>query len=85
MKINKAQFKKLSEGEKAAKTLNHGKQISRRRNNNYHVNLYSLDDFMVEIWYNSSRNKIEKVEIIEDTSVIDKYIDAEINRKRSHK
>ena len=83
MKINKTQFKRLSEGEKAARTLNDGKQISRRKINNYYVNLYSLQDFMVEIWYNTARNQIEKVEIIEDTSIIDKYIDAEINRKKS--
>ena len=83
MKISKTQFKRLAEGEKAARTLNEGKQISRRRSNNYYINLYSLEDFMVEIWYNKARNQIEKVDIIEDTSIIDKYIDAEINRKKS--
>lgn len=84
MDISKSQFKKLSEGEKAARTLNNGKQISRRRINNYYVNLYSLGDFMVEIWYNTARNQIERVEIIDDTSIIDKYIDAEMNRRKPH-
>jgi len=84
MDISKSQFKKLSEGEKAARTLNEGKQISHRRIKNYYVNLYSLGDLMVEIWYNTARNQIERVEIIEDTSIIDKYIDAEINRRKPH-
>ncbi|MBS3806696.1 MAG: hypothetical protein KGY60_04265 [Bacteroidales bacterium] len=84
MKISQSQFKKLSEGEKAAKTLNNGKQISRRGIKNYYINLYSLGDFMVEIWYNTARNQIERVEIIDDTSIIDKYIDAEMNRRKTH-
>lgn len=83
MGISKKQFAKLSEGEKAARALNDGKQISRRRNNNYYVNLYSLGEFMVEVWYNTARNQIERVDVVEDTSIIDKYIDAEMNRKNT--
>ena len=84
MTISKSQFNKLSQGEKAAKTLNNGKQISRRGLKNYYVNLYSLGDFMVEIWYNTARNQIERVEIIDDTTIIDQYIDAEMNRRKPH-
>lgn len=84
MKITKAQFKNLPEGEKASVALNEGKQISRRRTGNYYINLYSLGDFMVEIWYHNERNQIKRIEIIEDTTVLDKYIDEEIKRKKSH-
>ena len=83
MKLTKSQYKNLPEGQKASVTLSYGKQISRRRTSNYYINLYSLDDFMVEIWYHSERNKIERIEIIEDTAVLDKYIDEEIKRKKS--
>ncbi len=83
MDITKSDFNRLSDGEKAATTLNEGKQISRRSIKNYYLNLYSLGDFMVEIKYNTVRNQIEKVEIIEDPAVIDQYIDAELNRKKT--
>lgn len=82
MKMNKSNFQKLPEGEKASMVLDKGKQISRRKVKSYFVSLYTLDEFMVEIWYQSRTNKIEKVEIIEDHSIIDKYIDEEVNRKK---
>jgi len=83
MKITKSQFKNLPEGEKASVALSQGRQISKRRTSHFYVNLYSLEDFMVEIWYHAKRNKIESIEIIEDMAVLDKYIDEEINRKKT--
>ena len=82
MKTKKSNFQKLPEGEKAALVLDKGKQISRRKVSNYFVSLYTFDEFMVEIWYHSRTNKIERVEIVEDHSIIDKYIDEEVNRKK---
>ncbi|MFP4621112.1 MAG: hypothetical protein ACLFM7_07350 [Bacteroidales bacterium] len=82
MKMNKSNFQKLPEGEKASLVMDKGKQISRRKVSNYFVSLYSLEEFMVEVWYHSRTNKIENVEIVEDHTIIDKYIDEEVNRKK---
>ena len=83
MNFSKSYFQKLSEGDKASLVLDNGKQISTRKIENYFVSLYSIDDFMVEIWYHSGTKKIDKVEIIEDHSILDKYIDEEVNRKKA--
>lgn len=82
MKMNKSNFQKLPEGEKVSLVMDKGKQISRRKVSNYFVSLYSLEEFMVEVWYHSRTNKIENVEIVEDHTIIDKYIDEEVNRKK---
>jgi hypothetical protein len=83
MKINKSNFQKLPEGEKTSVVLEQGKKISTRRVDNYLVSLYTMGDFMVELWYHARNNKIEQVEIVEDHSIIDKYIDEEVNKKKT--
>ena len=42
---------------------------------NHRINLYSLNDFFVEVWYSSAKNKIEKIEVLEDEKTLDLYID----------
>ena len=82
MKITKSHFQQLPEGEKSSRVLDEGKHISTRKVDHYYVSLYNMDEFMVEIWYHIANNKIEQVEIVEDNSILDKYIDEEINKKK---
>ena len=41
----------------------------------YLINLYSLYDFFVEVWYFPAENKIEKIEVMESEKTLDLYID----------
>ena len=42
------------------------------------VNLYSLDNFFVEVFYLPTENRITKVEAVTDEKIIDRYIDSEL-------
>ncbi len=42
---------------------------------NHRINLYSLNDFFIEVWYSPGENKIEKIEMLESEKTLDLYID----------
>jgi len=50
---------------------------------NHTINLYSLFDFFVEVWYSPGNNKIEKIEVLKSEKTLDLYIDKmnELNSK----
>ena len=69
-------FYQLPEGEKAAHVINNGRQITGRQNGRLFAILFSVDDFLVEVSYDKEKNQIVDIDVIEDSDVLDQYIDA---------
>lgn len=79
--MKKEEFLGLSDGDKAAELISKGRHLGRRKEGKRTLNLYSMGDFFVEIVFNPNNNQIESIEIIEDLSKIDEYLDEFISRK----
>jgi len=77
----KTNFQNLSEGEKAVYLINNGRQITSRKHGEFIANLYSVDDFLVEVIYDSENIRIRSIEIVENPDVINLYIDSELSKK----
>ena len=68
-------FSKMTLAEKGLLVMNNGKHLTQIRKGDYLQNLYSLEDFFIEIYYSISTDKIHKIEIMTDLSRINQYID----------
>ncbi len=79
--MKKEEFLRLSDGDKAAELISKGKHLGRRKEGKRTLNLYTMGDFFVEIVFNPHNNQIESIELIEDLSNIDGYLDEFISRK----
>lgn len=73
--ISKTKFQKLSLNAKGEWVFQEGQYIGMREYYNYSINLYTLYDFFVEVWYSPDENKIEKIEVLESEKTLDLYID----------
>jgi hypothetical protein len=73
--ITRDNFSKKTLAEKGFLVMNNGKHLIQIRKGDYLQNLYSLEDFFVEIFYSISTDKIHNIEIMTDLSRIDQYID----------
>jgi len=73
--ISKTKFRQLSITQKGEYVFQEGKYIGFRKYYNHRINLYSLSDFFVEVWYIPAENKIEKIEVLESEKTLDLYID----------
>jgi hypothetical protein len=60
-------------------STNKGKHLTVLKRGGQLMNLFSIEDFFVEVYYSLLSENIEKIEIVTDYSRIDKYIDE--NRK----
>lgn len=80
--ISKNRFKELAKLQKGELVFQEGRYIGMREYYNYSINLYSLYDFFVEVWYSPDENKIEKIEVLESEKTLDLYIDkmTELNK-----
>ena len=75
MKFSLYEFNILPDGEKADNVWEHGKFITNRVVEGHVINLYSLNDFYVEIWYHQSSNKIIKIRSFKSTNPLDPYLE----------
>ena len=73
--ISKTKFRWLPIKQKGEYVFQEGDYIGLREYYNHRINLYSLSDFFVEVWYFAAENKIEKIEIMESEKTLDLYID----------
>ena len=81
--ISKSRFRQLSIKQKGEYVFQEGDYIGLREYYNHRINLYSLSDFFVEVWYFPAENKIEKIDVLESEKTLDLFIDkmTELNRK----
>ena len=73
--ITKHKFRNLDIDRKGEYVFQEGEYIGLREYYNHKINLYSLFDFFVEVWYFPEENKIEKIEVMESEKNLDLYID----------
>lgn len=73
--ISKIRFKELAMIQKGELVFQEGQYIGMREYYNYNINLYSLYDYSVEVWYSPTKNRIEKIELLKDEKTLDLYID----------
>ena len=73
--ITKHKFRNLDIDRKGEYVFQEGEYIGLREYYNHRINLYSLFDFFVEVWYFPAENKIEKIEVMESEKTLDLYID----------
>ena len=45
-----------------------------RQNSRYRVNLYHLNGFYIQLWYDVKRNRIERIAATESASVMNPYL-----------
>lgn len=81
--MDKNRFSRLSLIEKGMELLTGGKHIAQVKQKNHLLNLYSLNDFFVEVYFSINTSKIDKIELVEDDSRIDFYIDS-LAKEKSH-
>ena len=74
--MNISEFDKLSFDKKSDKLFTLGNYCGVRAYYNYKINLYSLYDFFVEVYYSPLNNEIEKIESVKDDKILDRFIDS---------
>lgn len=78
----KSNFQHLSDGEKAVYLINNGRHITSRKHGEFIANLYSVDDFLVEVIYDRENIRIRSIQIVENSEdVINLYIDSGLSKK----
>ncbi len=73
--MSRKDFKKLTLADQGMILLNKGKHLTVLKRGGQLMNLFSIEDFFVEVYYSLFSEDIEKIEIVTDYSKIDKYID----------
>lgn len=81
--MNKDEFDKMTLAEKGMVIMNSAKHLTQVKQESYLLNLYSLNDFFVEVYYSTVKNKIDKIDIINDLSRIDLYIDENLKKEKA--
>ena len=72
--ITKSKFEILDIDSKGEYVFQEGSYIGVRSYYNHLINLYSLYDFFVEVWYSPGENEIVKIEAIQSDKTLDLYI-----------
>ena len=78
----KSNFQHLSEGEKAAYLFTKGRHITSRIYGDFIANLYSVDDFLVEVIFDKEDIRIHSIEVIDNSDVINLYIDSALTKRQ---
>lgn len=81
--MNKEEFGKLSLAEQGLAIITEGKHLKQIRKDDFLFNLYTINDFFIEIVYSISTNDITEIEVLTDLSKIDQYIDDNQNKNKN--
>ena len=73
--MRKQEFEALTTAEQGMALISKGKHLTQLKKDDQLLNLYSFDDFFVEVYYSILSDKIDKIEIVSDLSRIDEYIE----------
>ncbi|MBI9055073.1 MAG: hypothetical protein JEY96_14720 [Bacteroidales bacterium] len=79
--MSKDDFKEMTILEQGMIVMQEGNHLTQVKKGDYLLNLYSVGDFFVEVYYSLIKNEIEKIDVITDLSRIDLYIDEKMNPK----
>ncbi|MDA3952420.1 MAG: hypothetical protein PF485_02165 [Bacteroidales bacterium] len=73
--MNRNDFIEMTLADQGMILLDQGKHLTVLKRGAHLLNLYSIEDFFVEVYYSFLTENIDKIEIVTDYSKIDKYID----------
>jgi hypothetical protein len=68
-------FLRLSMNERANVTWNEGTFLHNRKGNGFHGNLYAVEDFYVEVLYDTARNTVVDVTPFKSLDLLQPYLD----------
>ena len=71
-------FNKLPKNEQVYTLFHEGKELLDRKDGEFVIKLFSVHEIFVEIWYNSTRNIIENIQVVHEEDLV-KIYDREIN------
>lgn len=69
------EFNLLPLKEKAQFTWEHGTYLANRQEDDFRINLYHLDKFFVEVWYDPEEIRICKLRSFKSKKCLDPYLD----------
>ena len=73
--MTKEEFNNMSLAEQGVAIINEGKHLTQLKKGDNLNNLYTINDFFIEIIYSIPTNEIISIEVLTDMSKIDQYID----------
>lgn len=82
--VEKKEFAEMTAVEQGMVLLSYGKHLSQVNRGGFLQNLYSINNFFVEVYYSLTTNEIDKIEIVNDLSRIDLYIDESQKEEKLH-
>ncbi len=74
MKIGLYEFNVLTDIEKANMVLDNGTFMLKRHDEEHVINLYTLADFYVELYYDQKSNRIIKIRSFKSTEPLEPYL-----------
>ena len=80
--MKRVDFTEMSLTEKGLILIKKGRHLTQIKDGDYLLNLYSIEDFFVEVYYSVFTNKVDKIEVMSDLTRIDQYI--ENKQKKLH-
>ncbi|MGC9375299.1 MAG: hypothetical protein ACP5DQ_09695 [Bacteroidales bacterium] len=81
--MTKEEFNNISLAEKGLAIITEGKHITQIKKGDYLNNLYTIGDFFIEIIYSISTNEITTIEVLDDLSKIDQYIEGNQKKQKN--
>jgi len=69
------EFNLLSIGDQTGYTWEHGTYLAHRRETHFVINLYSVNNFFVEVWFNPEEIKINKIRSFKSRKCLEPYLD----------
>lgn len=84
MIMKRENFAEMSLVEQGMILIGSGNHLTQVKKGNLLLNLYSIEDFFVEVYYSVLSDKIDKIEIMTDLSRIDQYIDEKQKEEKLH-
>jgi len=75
LNMTKEEFNNMSLAEQGMAIITEGKHLTQLKKGDNLNNLYTINDFFIEIIYSIPTNEIISIEVLTDMSKIDQYID----------
>lgn len=82
--MKREEFEFLSLFEQGMTIIESGKHIAQIKKGDLLLNLFSYENFFVEIYYSVASLEIERIEILTDLSRIDYYIEEKQKEEKLH-
>ena len=69
------EFNLLSTNEKAGYTWENGTFLTARQENIFSINLYHVEKFFVEVWYDPEENCVERIRSFKSKICLEPYLE----------